>query len=83
MSSFLCPVCASDNVTVKDSRGNGQGIRRRRECLSCHSRWTTFEITGSPHKIMRAVQNTIAILATLQNDLSKIREEFKTADFEK
>lgn len=40
-----CPYCQSDNHKVTDSREtpNGLSIRRRRECLNCHKRFTTFE----------------------------------------
>ncbi len=40
-----CPYCNSDNVRVIDTREikNGFEIRRRRECLSCGARFTTYE----------------------------------------
>jgi len=40
-----CPFCKQDDDRVVDSRSgeNGQIIRRRRECLNCHRRFTTFE----------------------------------------
>ena len=40
-----CPHCANDDDKVIDSRGaeDGSAIRRRRECLSCGRRFTTFE----------------------------------------
>lgn len=40
-----CPFCRADNDRVIDSRGSGDGfaIRRRRECLACKRRYTTFE----------------------------------------
>ena len=40
-----CPFCAHDDTKVIDSRlaGEGQQIRRRRECLDCGERFTTFE----------------------------------------
>ena len=40
-----CPFCALDNDRVVDSREgkNGQVIRRRRECLECRKRFTTYE----------------------------------------
>jgi transcriptional repressor NrdR len=40
----LCPVCASPNSKVLDSRdGRDGGIRRRRVCLDCGHRFTTRE----------------------------------------
>ncbi len=40
-----CPFCRSDNDRVIDSRAadDGFAIRRRRECLSCERRYTTYE----------------------------------------
>ena len=40
-----CPFCNHDDTKVTDSRlaGEGHQIRRRRECLSCGERFTTFE----------------------------------------
>ncbi|HNZ03208.1 MAG TPA: transcriptional regulator NrdR [Myxococcota bacterium] len=40
-----CPICGNPETRVIDSRvaGNGDAIRRRRECESCHRRFTTYE----------------------------------------
>ena len=40
-----CPFCEHEETKVTDSRlaGGGAQIRRRRECLSCGERFTTFE----------------------------------------
>jgi transcriptional repressor NrdR len=40
-----CPWCSTDDDRVVDSRVSEEGvaIRRRRECLSCGRRFTTFE----------------------------------------
>ena len=42
-----CPYCAYIDSKVIDSRPSpdGTSIRRRRECLSCQKRFTTFEMT--------------------------------------
>jgi transcriptional repressor NrdR len=37
-----CPYCGSDS-RVLDSRGGKETVRRRRECLSCTRRFTTYE----------------------------------------
>jgi transcriptional repressor NrdR len=40
-----CPACSSPESKVIDSRPTETGsIRRRRECLSCQRRFTTYEI---------------------------------------
>ncbi|MEO8496755.1 MAG: transcriptional regulator NrdR [Planctomycetota bacterium] len=40
-----CPFCRVDNDRVIDSRGSDDGfaIRRRRECLDCKRRYSTYE----------------------------------------
>ena len=40
-----CPFCGHQEDKVVDSRGSGDGvsIRRRRECLGCEKRFTTYE----------------------------------------
>ena len=38
-----CPYCGFADTKVIDSRDADDGIRRRRECLSCGERFTTFE----------------------------------------
>jgi len=40
-----CPFCGAQDTKVVDSRlaGEGEQIRRRRECLECQERFTTYE----------------------------------------
>ena len=40
---MICPFCKKDNDKVIDSRMSGTSIRRRRECLECGKRFTTYE----------------------------------------
>lgn len=44
-----CPYCAHLESKVVDSRpaDEGSSIRRRRECLECHKRFTTYETMES------------------------------------
>ncbi|MBQ1988413.1 MAG: transcriptional regulator NrdR, partial [Clostridia bacterium] len=44
-----CPFCGYEESKVIDSRptDEGQRIRRRRECLECNKRFTTYEIIES------------------------------------
>ena len=44
-----CPNCGHAESKVIDSRPDEEGnsIRRRRECLSCHKRFNTFEVIES------------------------------------
>ncbi len=38
-----CPYCSSDDLKVTDKRASPEGIRRRRECIKCKKRFTTYE----------------------------------------
>lgn len=40
---MYCPFCGDSSSKVIDSRDSGDGIRRRRECLVCARRFTTYE----------------------------------------
>lgn len=42
---MYCPFCHAEETKVIDSRlvAEGAQVRRRRECLECHERFTTFE----------------------------------------
>ena len=42
-----CPYCGFADTKVTDSRDADEGIRRRRECLSCGQRFTTVERLAS------------------------------------
>lgn len=43
-----CPICSYEESKVVDSRSaeDGNAIRRRRECLKCKYRFTTYERLG-------------------------------------
>lgn len=49
-----CPYCEKDNDKVIDSRASdgGKTIRRRRECLECGRRFTTYERVEQTHRLM-------------------------------
>jgi transcriptional repressor NrdR len=48
-----CPHCGYHDSRVLDSRDTNEGIRRRRQCLSCNGRFTTHE---------RYQQNTLFVI---------------------
>jgi transcriptional repressor NrdR len=57
-----CPYCGHPDSKVTDSRDVEDGIRRRRQCLSCDLRFTTYE--------------RIQLAALLVTKRDKRREEF-------
>ena len=78
-----CPFCGHSETKVIDSRlaGEGRQIRRRRECLECAERFTTFEAAelllgviehGSPQDRQSAMRALGATKATKFLELAKI-----------
>jgi transcriptional repressor NrdR len=50
----ICPYCGEDHDKVIDSRSTdaGEAIRRRRECLECSKRFTTYERVEKTHRLV-------------------------------
>lgn len=55
-----CPSCGYPESRVTDSRPieEGASIRRRRECISCGKRFTTFEVVDLIQVIVRKKDGT-------------------------
>lgn len=51
---MICPYCDKDNDKVIDSRSaeGGRVIRRRRECVGCERRFTTYERVEQTTRLM-------------------------------
>ena len=54
LAPVICPTCSADNDRVIDSRAadGGASVRRRRECLACGKRFTTYERAERAAKLM-------------------------------
>ncbi len=52
---MICPFCTHDETRVIDSRGSAENaVRRRRECLKCRRRFTTYEkVEQAPLKVIK------------------------------
>ena len=56
LKRMKCPFCGFENDKVVDSRESKEGasIRRRRECLKCEKRFTTYErIDEIPYMVVK------------------------------
>ncbi len=51
---MICPFCEADDDKVVDSRSSdgGKTIRRRRQCLKCNRRFTTYERVEETIRLM-------------------------------
>ena len=47
-SQLICPSCRKSETRVVDSRDDESVVRRRRECLDCRNRFTTYERMEAP-----------------------------------
>lgn len=45
---LICPTCRKSETRVVDSRDDESVVRRRRECLGCRHRFTTYERIEAP-----------------------------------
>jgi len=61
MSILGCPKCASDRITVLQTRehGEGEAIRRRRKCRDCGYRFSTVETIVAEKPKVRIEQKEI------------------------
>ncbi|UCC64955.1 MAG: transcriptional repressor NrdR [Anaerolineae bacterium] len=49
-----CPYCGKRTSRVVDTREAGDGIRRRRECMACEQRFTTYErVRSAPIMVVK------------------------------
>jgi len=85
-----CPYCGNVKDKVVNSRlcQNGESVRRRRECLSCRRRFTTFEViekiplmvikrdgkreTFDPQKILNGILKACEKRPVALQDIEKI-----------
>lgn len=69
--AVVCPKCGQFNSRVIDSRGFAQRryIRRRRECLDCQSRYTTYESEHNPATLDRMTRELQRMAADIREGL--------------
>lgn len=67
-----CSKCSNDESKVIESRDTGSSIRRRRECINCGNRYTTYERIERPN---------LAVLKTSGSRELFDREKLKRAIF--
>jgi len=71
-----CAFCGAREVRTLETRSNRNAIRRRKHCLHCGKRETTYEVSQLRYEQLRAIDKIRAILlggspiAGAQSDLS-------------
>lgn len=76
---MLCPYCRHDETKVIDSRASEESsIRRRRECLECGRRFTTYEkVEHAPIKVIKKDGSRVPF------DATRIREGLEKACYKR
>lgn len=71
-----CPRCKAPSNRVADSRPleEGTAIRRRRTCLKCGERWTTYERLESPY-----AETLLEASARLERRLALSLQRFRSS----
>ena len=66
-----CPKCQSCQTTVSDTRHTSKGIRRRRKCLECGERFSTYEmyVSNKPRKQFVICGDGGEVLAVISDKL--------------
>lgn len=79
-STLECPKCASDKVSVIDSRQNNGHRLRRRKCGSCKHRWSTIEVSVTMFKFIERLESTIIELQNIQRMVTKTNPSVNNND---
>lgn len=66
-TSTPCSSCGSREIEIIESRATKQGTRRRKQCLACHHRFTTYEVSSA---WFRQAQDDARRLALIMETLS-------------
>ena len=85
---MLCPRCQAEDSRVLESRDAHTSIRRRRECVKCGYRYTTYERVERPNiaviksdgrrvlfdrqKLATAIQRSVGKLLTAETEVDEI-----------
>ena len=66
---MVCPYCEKDKDRVIDSRSSDGGlvVRRRRECLSCNRRYTTYERVEKTSRLVVVKKDGSRVPFQIQN----------------
>lgn len=80
--SLMCPSCLKCRRTeVVDSRAVPSGItvRRRRACLGCGNRWTTYEVSAEAYRGILPLLDVAERLDLLRQVLNEVAARLEVA----
>ena len=75
---MFCPYCRNEDTRVVDSRSaeDGTSIRRRRQCQSCHKRFTTYEYVEQTVKLAVIKKDGTKVPYEREKILAGIRKKY-------
>ena len=84
MYPFNCEKCGHQDWTVLETRHshikgkpNSPATRRRRECLGCGDRFTTYEVSGADYDDLLSATSAIAKLRIVLGEIARILTQFE------
>lgn len=75
IDSVQCPKCNGESKVI-DSRDGETARRRRRECLRCKNRYSTYEIHSDQYDKLRVFKIDMGQIDAAITTLRAIKEEF-------
>lgn len=80
-NDITCSACGGRRSRVVDTRADPEGhfLRRRRECQSCLTRFTTYEVNGNYEKTVRELRERMAALGRQLAAISELLDQIPEA----
>ena len=75
VDSVQCPECNGESRVI-DSRDTDDARRRRRICLTCKHRYTTYEIHAAAYERLQTVKIDITNIESMIVSLRALKEQF-------
>lgn len=75
VDSVQCPACNGESRVI-DSRDGESARRRRRECLTCKHRYSTYEIHAEEYDKLRAFKIDLGQIESAISSLRTIKLQF-------
>lgn len=72
-----CPKCQNEISSVLDTYHTKSAIRRRRKCLACEHRFSTYEIQAGEYRAFKQHKVQPTIVENLQKLLNELLTELR------
>lgn len=69
-----CPACGGEKVAIKESRFVGSSRWRRRNCIQCDHKWTTYEVSSEDFDIISRSKKSGNVVLE-QKDIRQLKEQ--------